>query len=120
MSDSDTRSEETTAETTDDRVRAAIDDLIPTVQAVNDLGTTVLLTGPATVQLLLQVEDAATPQEAVETTMRHIAHVGLDTFTFAVTDMLTGESHYVKAGQLVDLDDLETQTKDQAEEDEQA
>ena len=85
---------------------AAIADLAQDVEALQAQGQ-VLLSGPATVQFVVRVDDGATPQEAVEKVIRKIANVGLDTFTFGVTDMLTGEEHFVKAGQLVSLDDLQ-------------
>lgn len=118
MPSSDSDADERPEQTTEDRVREAVEDLIPTVKAVNDLGTA-LLTGPATVEVILHIEDAATPQEAAEFMVRHIAHVGLDAFTIAVTDQLTGDNYYVKGGKLVTLDEV-TQAKGQANEDEQA
>lgn len=71
----------------------------------------VLLSGPATVQLMVKVEDALTPQEAVELVIRQIAHIGLDAFTFAVTDPLSDDDYYVRGGQLIGLDELEAQVE---------
>jgi len=92
----------------------------PTREAMRDLADVVkeaaarqpLLSGPASVQLAIKVEDARTPQEAVEMVIRKIAHVGLDTFTFAVTDMMSGTDHFVQAGQLFDLGEVQDAIKD--------
>lgn len=99
MSDSDERSkiEEETLE--------AVRQLTPEVARLLEGQT--LLEGPASVQLMFRVEDAATPQEAVEMTIRRIAHVGLDSFTFVVTDSATGDDYFVRAGQLIELSTLE-------------
>jgi threonine aldolase len=66
----------------------------------------VLLEGAASVQLVIGIADAMTPIEAVEAVIRRIAHVGLDSFTFAVTDNSSGESHFVRAGRLVSLEEM--------------
>lgn len=94
--------------------RPDVDEL--TMEAVREIGMDVeeakargevFLSGPASVQLMIRVEEAQTPQEAVELVIRRIAHIGLDTFTFAVTDMLSGDEHFVQAGQLFNLDDVQ-------------
>lgn len=99
MSDSDARPG------IDEHTREAMRDLADIVQEVQAHGQP-LLSGPASVQLILKVEEATTPQEAVAMVIRKIAHVGLDTFTFAVTDMMTGMDYFVQAGQLFDLDEV--------------
>jgi len=100
MSDSDERPN------LDEMTLEAVRDLAQEVEELKAQGH-VLLSGPASVQLLIKVEDAATPEEAVERVIRKIAHVGLDTFTFAVTDMLSGEDYFVQAGQVVGLDEVQ-------------
>jgi hypothetical protein len=67
----------------------------------------VVLSGPVTVQLMVRVEDALTPQEAVELVLRRWAHAGADAFTFAVSDPATGEDYFVQAGRLLDLDEVQ-------------
>jgi hypothetical protein len=86
--------------------RQALADLVLDVEEAKASGA-VLLNGPASVQLNILVEDATTPQEAVEIVIRRIAHVGLDTFTFAVTDLESGHDHFVRAGQLFGLDEVQ-------------
>lgn len=66
-----------------------------------------LLTGPCSVELMIRVEDAATPLEAVDGMIGRIAHHGMATMMFAVTDMLTGDTHFVQNGQLLNLEEVQ-------------
>lgn len=62
-----------------------------------------MLSGPAVVTLALDVEEAATPMEAVDKAVHHLARAGFDSVYFAVTDRSSGEEYYVRAGQLVPM-----------------
>lgn len=66
-----------------------------------------LLTGPCSVELMIRVEDAATPLEAVNGMIGRIAHHGMATMMFAVTDMLSGETYFVQNGQLLSLEEVQ-------------
>lgn len=70
-------------------------------------GAVMLKGDVVSVQLYATVEDAQTPQEAVDRFIRMITHAGFDSFYFAVTDQEAGETHYVRAGQLLNLGEIE-------------
>lgn len=70
-----------------------------------------LLTGPAKVQLVVTAEDAATPEEAVEIVIRDLLRRGLDAYSFAVTDMETGEHYIVRAGEILSLKDARAEVE---------
>lgn len=67
----------------------------------------VLLSGPASVQLYLEIEDAATPVEAVDRAIGYLYRHGFNSVYLGVTDKSSGESYYVKAGRLVPLSVME-------------
>jgi hypothetical protein len=60
-----------------------------------------LLTGAATVQLVVTAVDVATPQEAVDVVVRDLFRQGINAFTFVVTDTETGEHFFVQDGRLI-------------------
>lgn len=62
-----------------------------------------MLSGPCVVSLSLDVEEAATPMEAVGKVVQHLARAGLDSVYFAVLDRSTGEEYAVRAGQLIPI-----------------
>lgn len=77
----------------------------------------VLLSGPASVQLYLEVEDAGTPVEAADKAISYIARNGFNSVYLAVTDKSSGEDYYVKAGQLVPLGLVEDEAREAKGED---
>lgn len=97
----------------DEEVREVIRLMSPEVERL--LGGHQLLTGPASVQLMVQVEEALSPQEAVEFMIHRIVHGGFDIFTFAVTDMLTGDEYFVRGGELLTLAEVQGELKNDEE-----
>lgn len=89
----------------------AIEDSADVLEAARSVGLHPL-TGEAKVQLVVTTFEVATPQEAVEVAVRDILRRGLDAFTFAVTDMETGEHFLVRNGTVMTLKDARMELGD--------
>lgn len=114
MSDSDAR-----PEPTDERLDAVIADLAEIAKKARENGAA-LLTGPASVQFMSRVDDALTPEEAVDRVINGVGRIGFNAFVFAVTDMLTGESFYIQGGKLLSQDEVKARSGEPEAEDDGA
>lgn len=71
-----------------------------------------LLTGPASVQLVIRAEDAATPQEAVDMVTRQVMRFGFNHLMFRVTDIEAGHEYFVRAGEIHTRESLEAEVEE--------
>lgn len=105
MSDSDERpnQDETSQDETNPMADAAAD-LAEIARRARESGQA-LLTGSASVTFGISIEDALTPEEAVDKTMSYIARHGMLTMLFNVLDRETGEEYFVRAGRILTEDE---------------
>ena len=74
-----------------------------------------ILSGPVSVELAIKVEDADTPQEAVEMVQRQIMRHGFEYLVFRVHDIEAGEDYFVRGDKLLSREAMVAEATDQTD-----